>query len=293
MKKKLFTGVGVALVTPFKDGKVNFNKLGELIEYQIRADVDALIICGSTGEASTLTDEEHIETIKYSVEVANKRIPIIAGVGSNDTNHAIYLSTQAERVGADGLLSVTPYYNKTTQKGLIEHYSMIASKVSIPIILYNIPSRTGLNIEPQTIKVLSEIDNIIGIKECNFSQMIETRSICNKDFMIYTGDDINITAALGIGANGVISTMGNIIPEETKKITNLFMNGNIEKAIEHQISLTRLIKALFCEVNPIPLKFAMNFLGYDVGPCRHPLTEMETKNQELLKTVLLDYKLMK
>lgn len=292
MRKPLFTGSAVALVTPFTDNEVNYDKLEELIEFQIREGSDAVVICGTTGEASTMPDDEHISVIKFAVDKVNKRIPVIAGTGSNDTRHAIKLSKSAEEVGADGVLSVTPYYNKTTQRGLYEHFRLIAQSIKIPVILYNIPSRTNLNMAPETIKSLSEIDNIIGIKECNLLQVGDTVNLCGEDFYIYSGDDNIILPVLSMGGKGVISTMGNIIPKDTHNMVIKFLSGDINGARAIQLRTLNLIKALFIEVNPIPIKAAMNLLGMNVGICRLPLVEMSAANMEILKTEMLKYSLI-
>lgn len=289
----VFEGVATALVTPFKDGKVNYEKIDELVDAQIRNGVQAIVSCGSTGEASTLDDNEHISVIEHTVKRAAGKVKVIAGTGSNYTMHGVELSRRAEDVGADAILSVTPYYNKTTQQGLIDHYSRIADSIDIPIILYNIPSRTGMNINPSTLLELSKVKNIVGLKECNFGQIIETRRLCGDALSIYTGDDINIVPALSLGCKGVISTMSNIIPKETLQIYDTFKAGVNEEAAELQIYYAELINALFCEVNPIPLKEAMNYLGYEVGECRLPLTSMSKENKELLKTTLAMYKIRK
>lgn len=291
--KKVFTGVATALVTPFDNGKINYSKLEELIEIQIQSGVDAIVSCGSTGEASTLDDEEHISVIDYTVKTVNGRVKVIAGTGSNDTAHGIKLAQKAQCVGADALLSVTPYYNKTTQKGLIEHYKAISNEVSIPIILYNIPSRTGMNIQPETLKELSNIKGIVGVKECNFTQIAKTKYLCGDQLAIYTGDDISIVPSLALGCDGVISTMSNIIPRETKKIVDDFVNGHLSEAIKAQIYYVKLIEALFIEVNPIPIKEAMNILGYNVGKCRLPLPSMDNNNKEFLEKVLHQYGIVK
>ncbi len=285
MKKLPFTGSGVALVTPFKNGKIDFDKLGELIEMHIANQTDAIIICGTTGESATMPDQEHIAVVEYSVEKAKGRIPIIAGAGSNDTHHGISLSASMQKVGADALLSVTPYYNKATQKGLVQHYTAIAKTVDIPIILYNVPSRTGVNILPQTLLELSRIENIVGVKEAggNISQVAKIAALCGEDMAIYSGDDDCIVPVLSLGGVGVISVVANILPRETHDITARFFAGDIKGARELQLKLYNLIKALFIEVNPIPVKTAMNMLGYDVGELRLPLCDMEPANRAVLR----------
>jgi len=292
MRKPLFVGAGVAIVTPFTDDGVNYEKLEELIEFQIKEGIDSIIICGTTGEASTMPDEEHKAVIKFAVEKVKGRVPVIAGAGSNDTRHAIELSQYAESVGADGILSVTPYYNKTTQRGLYEHFKAIAESIKIPVIIYNVPSRTNLNINPETLKNLSEIENIVGIKECNFSQVGEVINLCGEDFAVYSGEDANTLPVLAFGGKGVISVMANIIPKDTHDMVMKFLNGDIEGSRKIQLKTLSLIKALFIEVNPIPVKTAMNLLGMNVGKCRLPLVEMSEKNVEILKAELIKYGLL-
>lgn len=282
---KLFQGSGVAIVTPFNENlTVNFDKLGELLEYHVENKTDAIIICGTTGEASTLTDEEQIETVKYTVEKINGRIPVIAGAGSNDTKHGIELCKGIEKTGVDGLLIVTPYYNKTSDKGLIEHFTAIANAVNIPIILYNVPGRTGMNIKPNIVQKLSEHKNIIGIKEASgdLSQIAEVASLCGPDFAIYSGNDDSIVPTLSLGGDGVISVLANICPKETHEMVMSFINGDTQKAKKLQVSYKGLVDALFIEPNPIPIKEAMNLLGYEVGIPRLPLTTMSEKAKEIL-----------
>ncbi len=291
-RKRVFTGSGVAIVTPFKDDGVDFEKLGELIEFQIREGTDALIICGTTGEASTMPDEEHKTVIKFAVEKVNKRIPVIAGTGSNDTRHAIELSRYAEEVGADAILSVTPYYNKTTQKGLYEHFKAIAKSISIPVILYNVPSRTNLNINPETMQALCECENIVAVKECNFHQVGEVINLCGPDFTVYSGEDAMTVPLLSLGGKGVISVMANIIPRYTRDMVHKYLNGDTESSRNMQLAVLPLLKALFSEVNPIPIKAAMNLMGLNVGKCRMPLVDMSEKNLELLKAELRKFGLI-
>jgi 4-hydroxy-tetrahydrodipicolinate synthase len=292
MRKPIFTGAGVAIVTPFTEDGVNFEKLGELIEVQIKEGTDALIICGTTGEASTMPDDEHKKVIKFAVDKVNKRIPVIAGTGSNDTKHAISLSKYAEEVGADAILSVTPYYNKTSQKGLYRHFKDIAESIKIPVVLYNVPGRTNLNIAPGTVKELSEIDNIVAIKECNINQVAEIINICKEDFTVYSGNDDLTVPMLSLGGKGVISVMANIIPKETHDMVNNYLEGNIEEARKLQLKYIDLIKALFMDVSPMPLKAAMNLMGMDVGKCRLPLVDLEEEQLESLKNVLIKYNLI-
>jgi 4-hydroxy-tetrahydrodipicolinate synthase len=292
MRKRVFTGSGVAITTPFSENGVDFEKLGELIEFQISEGTDALIICGTTGEASTMPDEEHMSVIKFAVEKVNKRIPVIAGAGSNDTRHAIKLSQYAEEVGSDAILSVTPYYNKTTQKGLYEHFKAIAKSISIPIILYNVPSRTNLNINPETMQALCEFENIAAVKECNFHQVGDVINLCGPDFTVYSGEDSMVVPLLSLGGKGVISVMANIIPRFTRDMVHKYLEGDIESSRKMQLAVLPLIKALFSEVNPIPVKTAMNLMGMNVGKCRMPLVDMSDKNLELLKSELRNFGLI-
>lgn len=289
----IFTGAGVAIVTPMKEnGEVNFEKLGEILEEQIAGQTDAIIICGTTGESSTLTHEEHLDAIKYTIDKVNKRIPVIAGTGSNCTQTAIYLSQEAEKYGADGLLLVTPYYNKATQKGLIEHYTAIANSVKLPIILYNVASRTGCNIEPKTAAYLAEhVENIVAIKEAsgNISQVAEIAALTQGKMDIYSGNDDQIVPILSLGGKGVISVLSNVAPQYTRDIVAKFMEGKVEESRDMQLKALPLIHALFCEVNPIPVKTALNLMGKEVGPLRMPMTEMEEAHQEVLKKAMKDF----
>lgn len=292
MKKPLFTGSAVAIVTPFTDSGVDYQALAELIEFQIKGGSDAIVVCGTTGEASTMPDEEHIAVIKFAVEQINKRVPVIAGTGSNDTRHAIELSQAAEAVGADALLSVTPYYNKAMQKGLYEHFKVIANNVKVPIVLYNVPSRTNLNINPDTIKALSEIDNIVAVKECNLGQVGDIVNSCRSDFAVYSGDDNMVLPVLSLGGKGVISVMANIIPRDTHDMVAKFFEGDINGSIKLQLRTLNLIKAIFSEVNPIPIKAAVNLLGFKAGQCRMPLTEIGEHNLEVLRAEMKAYGLL-
>lgn len=295
MKKTLFTGSGVAIVTPFNsDGTVNYNRLGELIEFNIKNSTDAIIICGTTGEASTLTDAEHRECIKYAVEKVNGRVPVIAGAGSNDTAYSLDLSIFSKEAGADGLLLVTPYYNKTTQKGLVKHFLHIADKVDLPIILYNVPSRTGMNIAPETCKELSAHKNIVGIKEASgsISQVAEIAALCGDDLYIYSGNDDQIVPILSLGGKGVISVLANIMPKETHDICSLYFEGDVKKSRELQLRLLHFTNALFCEVNPIPIKAALNLRGFDVGTLRSPLCEISDCGLEKLKETMKEINLL-
>lgn len=289
----IFTGAGVAIVTPMKEnGDVNFEKLGEILEEQIKEGTDSIVICGTTGESSTLTHEEHLETIKYTIDKVNKRIPVIAGTGSNCTETAIYLSTEAEKYGADGVLLVTPYYNKATQKGLIEHYTKIANSIKIPVILYNVPSRTGINIQPKTVAYLVEhVDNIVGIKEASgdIAQVAEMAALTKGKLDIYSGNDNQIVPLLSLGGKGVISVLSNVAPRFTHDMVEKYLNGDVKGSCDMQLDAMPLINALFSEVNPIPVKAAMNLMGMEVGPLRSPLTEMEEANKEKLKEELVKF----
>ncbi|MCF2625892.1 4-hydroxy-tetrahydrodipicolinate synthase [Fusobacterium perfoetens] len=287
----LFTGSGVALVTPFNENnEVNFEKLRELLEFHIANRTDAIIVTGTTGEGSTMSDEEKLAVIKFSVDVAGGRIPIIAGTGSNNTKHAVWLSKEAEKLGADGLLVVTPYYNKGNESGIYSHYKAIAESVKIPIILYNVPGRTGVNMSVNLIKILSEIENITGIKEAsgNISYAAEiAREVPELD--LYSGNDDMTVPLLSIGGKGVISVSANIIPETVHNMVMAFFNRDIDKARELQLKYNNLVNSLFIEVNPVPIKEAMNFLGYEVGGCRLPLGSMSDKNKEILYDILKEH----
>lgn len=289
----IFTGAGVAIVTPMKEnGDVNFEKLGEILEEQIKEGTDSIIICGTTGESSTLTHEEHLETIKYTIDKVNKRIPVIAGTGSNCTETAIYLSTEAEKYGADGVLLVTPYYNKATQKGLIEHYTKIADSIKIPVILYNVPSRTGINIQPKTVAYLAEhVENIVGIKEASgdIAQVAEMAALSKGKLDIYSGNDNQIVPLMSLGGKGVISVLSNVAPRYTHDMVEKYLNGDVKGSCDMQLDAMPLINALFLEVNPIPVKAAMNLMGMEVGPLRSPLTEMEEANKEKLKEEMVKF----
>ncbi len=282
----VFKGAGVAIITPFtKTNEVDYEALGELIEYQIAGGTDSIIICGTTGEASTLTHEEHLECIRYTVEKVAKRVPVIAGTGSNATDTAIYLSQEAENYGADALLLVTPYYNKATQKGLIAHFTEIANSVKIPIILYNVPGRTGCNILPQTVATLfHNVENIVGIKEAsgNIVQVAEMMQLTQGKLELYSGNDDMIVPVLSLGGLGVISVLSNIAPRQTHDMVMKFLEGDTAGSRDLQLKLLPLINALFCEVNPIPVKKAVNLMGFEAGGLRMPLTEMEPANAERL-----------
>jgi 4-hydroxy-tetrahydrodipicolinate synthase len=287
----IFKGSGVAIVTPFNDRGVDFKKLEELIEWHIDSKTDAIIVCGTTGEASTMTEQERKETIKFVVDVVNRRIPVIAGTGSNNTAASISMSKWAEKIGVDGLLVITPYYNKTTQKGLVEHFKAIANSVTSPIIVYNVPSRTGLNIKPCTLLKLCELKNIVAIKEASgdISQIAEIKALCGDNLDIYSGNDDQTIPILSLGAIGVISVLANIIPTEIHDMCELYLNGDHAKALKIQLELLSLNNSLFIETNPIPVKTAMNLMGMQVGPLRLPLCDMEETNLEVLKKELKAY----
>ena len=289
----IFKGAGVAIVTPmFEDGSVNYDKLKEILEEQIASETDAIIICGTTGESATMSEKEHSEVIKFAVDTVAKRIPVIAGTGSNCTQTAIELSKQAEEDGADALLLVTPYYNKATQNGLIAHYKAIAESVSLPIILYNVPSRTGCNILPETAAYLGKnVDNIVAIKEAsgNISQVAKLKALAGDSLDIYSGNDDQVIPLLSLGGIGVISVLSNVAPKFTHDRVMKYLEGDHETALNMQLEALPLIDALFCEVNPIPVKAAMNLMGKEVGPLRAPLTVMEDAHQQKLAQVMKDF----
>ena len=290
----LFTGSGVAIVTPFKDDQIDFHKLEELLNWHVAQGTDAIVVCGTTGEASTMTETEQKETIRFTVEKINGRIPVIAGTGSNCTKHAIEMSKYAEQVGVDGLLVITPYYNKTTQRGLIAHFNAIADAVNIPIILYNVPGRTGVNIHPNTLATLTKHPHIKAIKEAsgNISQVAEMARVVPKDFYIYSGNDDMIVPLLSLGGSGVISVVANIAPKDTHNIVQKFIDGDIKGSLDLQLTMKPLIDALFIEVNPIPVKTAMNLMGFKVGNLRLPLTDMSEENLTILKDEITKYNLL-
>lgn len=289
----VFTGAGVAIVTPFtSNNEVNYEKFGELIEEQIAGGSDAIIACGTTGEASTLSHEEHLEVIRYCVEKVAGRLPVVAGTGSNSTETAIYLSTEAEKYGADALLLVSPYYNKATQNGLYAHFKAIADAVKIPCILYNVPSRTGCNILPETIvRLCTDVENIVGVKEAssNISQIVKLMSLAEGKVDLYSGNDDQITPLLALGAKGIISVLSNVAPRQIHEICEKYFAGDVEGSCKEQLRAIPLCSALFCEVNPIPVKKAMNLMGKEVGSLRAPLTEMETENAAKLEKVMKEY----
>lgn len=296
MKKKIFTGVGTALITPFNDDcSVNYPRLRQLVNEQIEGGVDALIICGTTGEGSTLDNDEHLKVLEEAVKTADKRVPVIAGTGSNDTMYATQLSQHAEALGVDGLLMVTPYYNKTSQNGLIDHYFYVADRVKTPIILYNVPSRTGTAIKPETYKELSKHENIVAAKEANgdISSIAKTISLCGDDLFIYSGNDDETVPIMSLGGIGVISVLSNILPRETHNICAEMLRGNTAKAAELQLKYISIINALFSDVNPIPVKEAMNMMGLGVGPLRMPLVPMTAEGRENLRKELIKHGLIK
>ena len=296
MKNTIFTGAGVAIVTPMNaDGSVNYAVPGELIEMQIAGGTDAIIICGTTGESSTLTDEEHRECIRYTIEKVNKRVPVIAGTGSNDTAYAIELSKDAEEMGADGLLLVTPYYNKTSQRGLVAHYTAIADAVNIPIILYNVPSRTGVNISLDTYKILAEHKNIAAAKEAsgNISAIAKLIAECGDKLDVYSGNDDQIVPIMALGGKGVISVLSNVAPKQTHEIAQLCLENNCAEAAKLAARYLKLANSLFVDVNPIPVKEALNMMGVAAGPCRLPLYEMEDAKKETLAAALREAGLIK
>ena len=288
MKKILFQGCATAIATPFNEEGVNLKEFAKLLEEQIDQGVDAIIVCGTTGESATMTEEERLQTIECAVKTSKGRVPIIAGTGSNNTKAVIEMNRKVEKLGVDGVLIVTPYYNKTTQKGLIEHYKIIAQNTTLPIILYNVPSRTGVNILPQTCLELSKIENIVAIKEAsgNISQIAEIASLCRDNLNIYSGNDDQIIPILSLGGKGVISVLSNIKPKYTHDMCEKFFEGEIEEACKMQIDAIPLIKALFSEVNPIPVKAGLNMIGYDYGIPRLPLIEMSDEGKEILRKTL-------
>lgn len=296
MKNTVFKGSGVAIVTPMtKDGAVNYDCLGDLIEFQIQNKTDAIITCGTTGESATLSEKEYRNIISYTVKKVNGRIPVIAGSGSNNTAHAIELSKEAQKLGVDALLIVTPYYNKTSQEGLIKHYFAIADAVSIPIILYNVPSRTGCRILPKTYNQLINHNNICGIKEASgdISSVAETLALCNDDINLYSGCDDQTLPIMALGGTGVISVFANICPKEMHDLTAAMLKGDISKALKLHEKFLELMNILFIDVNPIPVKEALNIMGFDVGICRLPLTKLNNSNLEALKASMLKYGLAK
>ncbi|MCL2775207.1 MAG: 4-hydroxy-tetrahydrodipicolinate synthase [Oscillospiraceae bacterium] len=288
-KKRIFTGAGTAIITPFdKNGEIDYERYYELIEFQIKNNIDAIVVCGTTGEASTLTDDEHRKMIAVTVEKVNGRVKVIAGAGSNDTAYAVELSKHAEQAGADGILHVTPYYNKTTQKGLVKHFCAIADSVNTPIIVYNVPARTNLNILSATYKELSKHPNIVATKEAggNMGEIIKIRQLCGDDLDIYSGNDQDNVPILSIGGIGVISVLSNLLPQETHDMCALYFAGKVKESADLQIKYMDLIDVLFCETSPIPVKTAMQLMNLDSGELRLPLCEMEEKNKNLLIDVM-------
>ena len=286
----IFKGSAVALVTPFTETGVDFETLGKLIEFHIENNTDALLVCGTTGESTTMSDDEQLAVIKYTVDKVNKRIPVIAGTGSNNTMHSVHLSQEAERLGADALLVITPYYNKSNQRGLKLHFETIAKSVGLPIILYNVPGRTSMNLKPSMVAELAKIDNIVAVKEASgdLAQVAEVARLVPEDFAVYSGNDDSILQLLSVGGHGVISVLANVCPKETHDLVQKFFDGDIEGSRELQLGMKPLIDALFIEVNPIPVKTAMNLLGFEVGQLRLPLAEMDEKNLEVLKQELIN-----
>lgn len=292
----IFKGAGVAIITPMhEDGSVNYEEFRKLIEFQIENGTDCIIVCGTTGEASTLSHEEHLDVIKYCVEVVNKRIPVVAGTGSNSTETAIYLSKEAEKYGVDGLLLVSPYYNKATQNGLYQHFKKTAEAVKIPVILYNVPSRTGCNILPETVvRLCKDVENIVAIKEAsgNISQIAHLAAIADGCVDIYSGNDDQIVPIMSLGGLGVISVLSNVAPRQTHEICAKYLAGDVKGSCKMQLEALELCNALFCEVNPIPVKKAVSLLGFEAGTLRLPLTEMEENNVARLKKAMENYGLI-
>ena len=295
MKKTVFTGSGVAIITPMhSDGSVNYEVLKELIEFQIQNGTDAIISCGTTGESATLSHEEHCKVIQFTIDQVAGRIPVIAGAGSNETAYAVELSKEAEKMGADALLVVAPYYNKTSQRGLIRHYNMVADNVNIPMILYNVPSRTGCNIQPETYVELAKHENIVAVKEAsgNISAVAKTLSLCGDQLDVYSGNDDQVAAIMALGGKGVISVLANICPKEVHDMAQKILDGDVAGGVKMQLDYMKLADAMFMDVNPIPVKEAMNFMGYDCGECRLPLISMSDDMQERLKKVMKEYSLI-
>ena len=292
MKKPIFKGSAVAIVTPFNDKGVDFDKLAELCEFQIKNGTDAIVVAGTTGEASTMPDAEHLDTVRFVIETVGRRIPVIAGTGSNDTAHAVELCKKAAALGVDGLLSVTPYYNKTSQRGLVLHFKAVAEATDLPVILYNVPSRTNLNLNPETIAELSTLPTINGIKECRTEQAGEVAYLCGDNLNLYSGEDGMVTPLMSFGGLGVISVIANIVPALTHQMVEAWLKGDIATATRLQIHLTPVCKAMFCDVNPIPVKAAMNMMGMNVGTCRLPLCDTSAANLAAIRKMLADYQLL-
>ncbi len=289
----VFTGAGVALVTPFnQDGTINYERFADLIEFQITNGTDAIVVCGTTGEASTMTHEEHLDAIEFCVKKTAGRVPVVAGTGSNNTKTAIYLSVEAQKRGVDGLLVVSPYYNKATQRGLYEHFKAIADSVTIPVLLYNIQGRTGVNIAPETIvKLWKDVENIVGVKEAsgNISQVAKILQLSDGKMDVYSGNDDQIVPILSLGGKGVISVLSNVAPAQTHRMCQLYFDGNVQESAKEQLRAIPLCDALFCEVNPIPVKAALNMMGMEAGPLHLPLTEMEDAHKEVLRQAMTEY----
>ncbi len=289
MRTPIFQGSAVAIVTPFRDGTVDTDTLAFLCERQVRGGTQAIVVAGTTGEASTMPDEEHLAAIRCVVEAVDGRVPVIAGTGSNDTRHAVFLTAEAESIGADAILSVTPYYNKASQRGLIRHFSDIAAATSLPVLLYNVPSRTGVNIAPETAAALSRVPNIVGLKECNLLQAAEVAHLCGDDFFLYSGEDGHVLPLLSLGGQGVISVMANLIPEDVQRMVAAWFAGDVVTARRIQLATVPLVKALFCDVNPIPVKAALNLMGLDVGACRMPLCDLSESGLSQVRSALAAY----
>lgn len=295
MKKTIFTGAGVAIITPFTENGINYEELGRIIDDQIAGGTDAIIIAGTSGESATMSDEEHREVIEYTVKYVNKRVPVIAGTGSNETSYAIKLAKHAKEAGADAQLIVTPYYNKCTQKGLVAHYLAIADATDLPIVLYNVPSRTGVGISVESYAELAKHPNIVAVKEASgdLSKILRLRAAVGDELDIYSGNDDQIIPIMSLGGKGVISVLSNVAPKETHEMCQAYLDGDVKKAQELQVGFTDLIDALFCEVNPIPVKVAMRKLGYNAGPLRMPLSEMEPEHEAKLEKALRNHGLIK
>lgn len=290
----IFEGSGVAIVTPFTDKGVNFEKLKELLNWHVAEGTDAIIICGTTGEATTMTETEKKEVIKFTVDVINKRIPVIAGTGSNNTLDSVKMSKYAQSVGVDGLLVITPYYNKTNSRGLIKHFETISEAVNTPIIIYNVPSRTGMNVSPTELLALSKSSNIVAVKEAsgNISQVAQIKALCKDSIDIYSGNDDQIVAIMSLGGKGVISVLANIIPNTVHKLAKTYLEGNVKESLAIQLDNLKLSNCLFIETNPIPVKIALNMMGKEVGPLRLPLYDMDPTKKEILRSTLEEYKLI-
>lgn len=295
MKKEIFRGAGCAIVTPmFEDGRINYKELARLIDFQVDNGTDAIIICGTTGEASTLSDEEHIACIRFAVESVNHRVPVVAGVGSNDTAYAVWLSKEAKQVGADALLHVSPYYNKASQTGLVRHYNAIADATDLPIIVYSVPSRTSVTFKPTTYAELAKHPNIVALKEASgdISAIAHTRALCGDDLDLYSGNDDQIVPLMSLGGKGVISVLSNICPRETHDMCRLYLDGKVKESAALQLDYMELVAAIFSDVNPIPVKQALNFMGFAAGPCRLPLDDMSAAGKQHLREVLVKYRLV-